>query len=244
MASLREMQRSFAAALRDPSIACAVVPPANLEIYRNNARVGFRLALERTYPVVRRRVGEDYFRQLAMRYRERFPSRSGDLHWVGRDFPAFLADHLDGEYAWLADLASLEWARAECTVAAESPAVSAERLARFAPHELERVVFHLQPTLRLHSFRYPLFTVWETNQVDDAPPVDQSLGPEQGMSRVRHEFPEIRRLDLPLFSFICALHRAAPLGEAMNSAPLDEGALVQSLAFVFNEGLVCSLSLS
>ena len=245
MASLRDMQRTFAAALRDPSIACAVVPPANLAIYRNNARVGFRLALERTYPVVRRRVGDDYFRQLATVYRERFPSRSGDLHWVGRDFPAFLDDYLrGGDYAWLADLARIEWARAECTVTRESPAVAADNLTRFAPQELERVVFHLQPTLRLHSFRYPVFTIWETNQVDDAPPVDQSLGPERGMTRVRNQFPEIRRLEAPLFSFVSALHRAAPLGEAMTSAPLDEGALVQSLAFVFNEGLVCSLSLA
>lgn len=245
MASLRDMQRSFAAALRDPSVACAVVPPANLAIYRNNASIGFRVALERTYPVVRRRVGDDYFRQLAAHYRERFPSRSGDLHWVGRHFAAFLEDHLrDGDYAWLAELARLEWARAECMVAVESPAVAADTLTRFAPHELERLEFHLQPTLRLHSFSCPVFTVWENNQVDNAPPVDQSLGPEAGMTRVRHQFPEIRRLESPLFAFLSALQRGAPLGEAMSSAPLDEGSLVQSLAFVFNEGLVCSLSLA
>ena len=64
------------------------------------------------------------------------------------------------------------------------------------------------------------------------------------MTRVRNQFPEIRRLEAPLFSFVSALHRAASLGEAMTSAPLDEGALVRSLAFVFNEGLVCSLSLA
>jgi hypothetical protein len=245
MASLRETQRSFAAALRDPSVACAVLPAANLAIYRNNASVGFRVALERTYPVLRRRVGDDYFRQLAQRYRERFPSRSGDLHWVGREFAAFLDDHLrDGDYAWLADLARLEWARAECTVGVESPAVAAEALTRFGSHELERLVFHLQPTLRLHSFAYPIFTVWEANQSDGAPPVDQFLGTEYGMSRVRHEFPEVRRLGSPLFAFVSALFRQAPLGEAMASAPLDEGSLVESLAFVFNEGLVCSLSLA
>ena len=86
MASLRELQRSFAAALRDPAAACAVLPPANLAVYRNNAHSTFRAALELTYPVVRRRVGDDYFRQLCAHYRERFPSRSGDLHWAGRDF--------------------------------------------------------------------------------------------------------------------------------------------------------------
>jgi hypothetical protein len=32
MASLRELQRTFAAALRDPAVACAVMPQANLAI--------------------------------------------------------------------------------------------------------------------------------------------------------------------------------------------------------------------
>jgi hypothetical protein len=51
-------------------------------------------------------------------------------------------------------------------------------------------------------------------------------------------------LGSPLFAFVSALFRQAPLGEAMASAPLDEGSLVESLAVVFNEGLVCSLCLA
>ena len=79
MASLRELQTSFAASLRDPSTACDVLPNENLAIYRNNAATAFRTALECSYPVLRRRVGDDYFRQLADQYRQRFPSRHGDL---------------------------------------------------------------------------------------------------------------------------------------------------------------------
>ena len=58
MASLLELQRAFAAALRDPRAICAVSPPANLAIYRNNAEYAFRHALEVAFPVVRRRVGD------------------------------------------------------------------------------------------------------------------------------------------------------------------------------------------
>ena len=86
VASLRELQASFAAALRDDSAACAVLPRENLAIYRNNAAISFRSALSLSFPVLRRRVGDDYFRQLAMRYRQHHPSRSGDLHWVGQGF--------------------------------------------------------------------------------------------------------------------------------------------------------------
>lgn len=244
MASLRELQRSFAAALRDPSAACAVLPPANLAIYRNNASSGFHTALERTFPVLRRRVGEDYFRQLAHEYRQRFPSTSGDLHWVGREFAGFLADHLDAEYLWLTDLARIEWSRAECSVAIELPPVSANALARFSAHEFEHLVFGLQPSLRLHSSSYPVFTVWLANQAKNAPPVDQSLGFEQGMVRARADLPEVHPLDAPLFSFLCALQANHPLGEAVARSSLDLGSLTQSLEFAFNEGLVSSLSLN
>ena len=244
MASLRELQRSFAAALRDPAVACPVLPPANLSIYRNNAGIGFREALARTFPVVRRRVGDEYFRQLAAHYRELFPSRSGDLLWVGRDFAAFLDQYLRGEYAWLADLARLEWSHAECSVAAEVPALGADALGNFAPGEFEHLVFRLQPALRLHSSSYPVFTVWETNQVENAPPVDQSLGSEAGIVQLRDGLPHVHRLETRLFSFLSALHRGQTLGQAMTTAGLEEESLTQSLAFLFNSSLVSSLTVS
>jgi hypothetical protein len=244
MASLRELQRSFAAALHDPGAACAVLPPANLAVYRNNASITFREALGLTFPVVRRRVGDDYFRQLCALYRERFPSRSGDLHWAGRDFAAFLESHLvDSDYAWLAELACLEWSRAECLVATESPALGVDALTNYSVEALERVVFKLQPSLRLHAFAFPVFTVWSTNQVDNAPPVDQSLGSERGMIRMRHEFVEVQRLDPGLYCFLSALVGGAPLGDAVSAAEMDASALTNALAFVFNAGLVSSLSL-
>ena len=241
MASLRELQHSFAAALRDPSVVCAVLPPANLAIYRNNASGGFHTALTLTFPVLRRRVGEDYFRQLAHEYRLRFPSTSGDLHWVGRQFAGFLDAHLSVEYAWLADLARLEWSRAECLVAVELPPISANALARFSAHEFEHLVFGLQPALKLHSSSYPVFTVWLANQAENAPPVDQSIGPEQGMVRARIDFPDVRPLDPLLFSFLCALQAGRPLGEAVTKAELEIGSLTQALEFIFGEGLVSSL---
>jgi hypothetical protein len=244
MASLPELQRSFAAAMRDPESACAVLPPENLSVYRNNAASGFRAALQRTFPVVRRRVGDDYFRQLAAHYRERFPSRSGDLHWAGRDFAAFLDDYLAaGEYSWLADLARLEWSRHECSIFVESPPAGAEQLARFATADLERLVFGFQPSLRLHTSAYPVFSVWQANQVENAPSVDQSVGSEHGMVRWRNDMPEVRALEPRLFSFLSALQDGASLGEAMSQAGLDENALTNALAYLFGEGLVTSIRL-
>jgi hypothetical protein len=247
VASLRELQQSFAAALRDPArdADCPVRPAARLAIYRGNAGANFRGALESTFPVLRRRVGGDYFTQLAHHYRERFPSRSGDLHWVGREFPAFLFAHLaDGDYAWLADLARLEWARQDAAVAGLAPAVGPEALAAFTPEQLEHVHLGLQPSLRLVGSPFPVFSVWLANQAEDAPPVDQSLGAECGMARARADGVEVARLAPDLFSYLSAVAAGASLGEAMVRARLDGPRLTQVLGHLFGDELVIRVSLA
>jgi Putative DNA-binding domain len=248
VASLRELQHQFAAALRrspgDNSVAPAVRPAANLDVYRHNAAHQFHNALSISYPVVRRRVGEDFFRQLVHHYRARFPSRSGDLQWVGRDFPAFLATHLaDTDYAWLADLARLEWAREIAGLAQDLPPLGVEKLGQFAAEDLARLVFALQPSLALVASPFPVFSVWTSNQRENAPPVDQSLGPENILILGRSESVEMRRVAPGTFSYLCALAGGAPLGEAVSAGGLDEAGLLTALQFSFTEGLVCGLSL-
>jgi hypothetical protein len=243
VASLRELQRSFAATLRDPEATCAVRPAARLDIYRGNVRHNFRAALEIGFPVLRKRVGDDYFAQLAIYYQERFPSRSGDLHWAGRDFAEFLGAHLaGGDYAWLADLARLEWARQSAAVDAVATPLGAEALAAFAPEQLEHLAFVLQPSLRLVESPYPVFSVWLANQGEDAAPVDQSLGFECGMVLSRSDGVEVARLAPDLFSYLSALAAGAALGEAMSRAALDGPRLAQVLGQVFGSGLVTGLS--
>lgn len=247
MASLRDLQRAFAAALRveeprDEADTVAVRPVANLAVYRHNSDWQFRNALSLSFPVLKRRVGDDYFRQLAAHYRKRFPSRSGDLHWVGRDFAEFLAGHLaGGEYAWLEDLARLEWAREVASVAAQRPALGAESLSRFVPEQLEELVFQLQPSLQLGASEYPVVSIWLANQLANAPPVSQSVGSERYMILSRHEGVKVTKVGPALFSYLNALVAGAPLGEAMAVADFDEAGLLDALRFTFTEQLVCGV---
>ncbi|HUQ11627.1 MAG TPA: DNA-binding domain-containing protein [Steroidobacteraceae bacterium] len=245
MASLLDQQRAFAAALRDRdgmSTAAGVAPVVNLDVYRHNSDWQFRNALGLSFPVVRRRVGDDYFRELATEYRRRFPSRSGDLHWVGRDFAGFLAAHLEGsDYAWLADLATLEWARELASVAETRSAIGAEALAGFAPEDLEQLVFTFQPSLQLGASVFPVVSVWLANQVENAPPVSQSVGPEAYMVHVRHDSVETTMLEPPLHAYLSALKAGARLAEAMSTADLDEAALLAALQFMFSRGMVCAI---
>jgi Putative DNA-binding domain len=245
VASLRELQLSFAAALTDPGAPCAVTPAARLDIYRGNVRHNFHGALEMTFPVLRRRVGDEYFAQLARLYHDEFPSRSGDLHHAGSDFARFLAGHLaGGDYAWLADLARLEWARQSAAVEAVVAPVGVAALAAFEPAELEHLRFTLQPSMRLIESPYPVFSVWLANQTENAAPVDQSMGSECGMTLARSDGVEVARLAPDLFSFLSALAAGSPLGEVMTRAGLDGPRLSQALGHAFGEQLVTGIQSS
>lgn len=249
MASLRDVQRAFAMALRPGKTgaayeALAVRPAANIEVYRNNADWQFRQSLSLSFPVLRRRVGDDYFRQLAFQYRQRFPSRSGDLHWVGRDFADFLGQHLaGGDYAWLADLARLEWARELAGIAPEAPALGVEELANFASEELAALVFELQPSLSLGVSAFPVLSVWLANQAESASPVNQSVGSECYLVRSRSDVIEVARLSGPLHAFFNALKNRLPMGDAMSAAEMDESGLLSGLQYLFGEGLVVGVGL-
>jgi hypothetical protein len=124
------------------------------------------------------------------------------------------------------------------------PTLSATALAKFAAHDFEHLVFGVQPALRLHSSSYPVVTVWLANQNEDAPPVDQSRGSERCMVLSRPNGVEVRRIEEPMFSFLCALQTGIPLGDAMTRAPLEVEALTGALEFLFAERLVVSLTLS
>jgi hypothetical protein len=89
-----------------------------------------------------------------------------------------------------------------------------------------------------------VFTVWLANQSEIAPPVDQSLDTECGMVLARPDHVEVRLVNERHFSFLCALQRGLPLGDAMTRANLEVEALTGALEFVFGEGLVSSLSLN
>src|SRR5712691_4666021 len=135
MLPLRDLQKLFDRALFDytPDAAApwidgyetgaaqgvAIDAHARLAIYRNNLQEGFRKALALEFPVIERLVGEDYFRQLAASFQAEHPSRFGDLHCIGDPFARFLLQRFeDTQYAYLPDVATLEWAYQQSSVAA------------------------------------------------------------------------------------------------------------------------------
>jgi len=227
--SLRELQIAFLdgtlhgypARIASLIAASELAPEARVAIYANNAREGFLQALAATFPVIERLAGSDWFRQTGREYMRRYPSRSGNLHFVGERFAAFLDDALRGtEYAYFADVARLEWAYQEVLVAADHPTFDLAALSAVSPDDYDALIFRVHPALRLVESRYPLLAIWKANQPDTTEAASISL--DAGASRVlvirREDHVELRELPAAEFALLAAFERGATLGETADLA--------------------------
>ncbi len=218
---------------------------ARLDVYRNNARYFFLTALERTYPVLRLRVGDDYFRQLASEYRDSHPSRHGDLHWIGREFPAWLAARTAGTaYQWLSDLARLEWA-CECAWASgDAVPARLDALAGVSPDALADVALTLHPSTHFVASPYPLWSVWQANQGESAgAAVDLESGAEHCVVACPGDRVVVYLIAEDAFALLEQLVAGASLGNAVDAVDYDIAHLPQLLAWIFGEGLVAGVRL-
>jgi hypothetical protein len=254
--ALAALEAAFAAALAPDASAATraaaatlvvgddIAADARLQFYLNNVEAIFQGALARTFPVLCRRVGDAHFAMLARDYRAAHPSRSGDLHWVGRDFPQWLAARTaGGEYAWLADLARLEWACEEVLVCEYRPPVGVERLATVAPDALHDVRLSLQPGLRCVSSPYPVWSVWVANQPGTAgAPVNPALGAEHVVATQDETGLVLHAVPLARLHFVAALERGETLSGSLESSGLPVDELGPSLGWLFGAGLVTGLS--
>jgi hypothetical protein len=230
--ALRELQMQFASALFDGASepiasgvrADGIDPVARIGIYRNNLREGFIRALSLEFPVIAKLVGREFFRQLALEFLAAHPSRSGNLHHIGEPFPHFLERRFgDGEYAWFADVARLEWAYQEAYIAAEAPPSDLQALRAMDPQRYEDLRFRLHPASRLVSSPYPIVRIWTANQ-DGAPDehIDLGSGGDHVLvHRVGGEI-EFHRLSASEFAFLEALGGGATLGRAYDRVHRDD----------------------
>jgi hypothetical protein len=258
--SLGQLQSAFATNLRAAAgqpgaahplleveiLGAAEIPVSDrLGIYRNNARLLFRTALERTYRVVRLRVGEDYFNQLAQLYRAAHPSSHGDLHWVGQSFPEWLARHTRGSgYEWLPDLARLEWACESALVCAETPPIALGALAEVPSDRLDDLRLGLQPSMHLVASAYPVWSVWQANQGSDpGAPTDMAMGAEHCVVACAEDGVVVYRVTAEDFSLLERLTTGSTLGAAVAETDYDLAGLPSLFAWLFAEGLVVELKL-
>jgi hypothetical protein len=220
MSSLRDLQRQFVGALFEELPDSQVENAARLAIYRNNLHEGFTKALALEFPVIQGLVGDDYFRQMAREFLRAYPSRAGDLHAIGSPFPEYLRGRFAGtEYAYLPDVAQLEWAYERAAIAADAPPFDIRALAHVAPESYGGLRFDLHPACYLVSSVYPILRIWQVNQIgaDSKEVVDLSTGPDHIATRRVGHGVELVRLPCAEYRLLECFLRGATLAEALTA---------------------------
>src|SRR5260221_11883911 len=139
--------------------------PPRVAIYRRNVLAALSGALEAAYPVTLRLVGAAFFLEAARTFARATPSTSGDLHAYGGEFPEFLSDYSHARALdYLADVARLEWACHESSLAADARGFDFEALARVPPQRGAGIRFTPAPAVRPRASPHPVVSIWEANQ--------------------------------------------------------------------------------
>ena len=138
-------------------------------IYRNNVAHSLTEALAARFPVVQRLVGETFFRALARLFNEEHPPASPVLLSWGGAFPEFLEGFPPvAGLPYLPDVARLELARGGAYHAADAEPLPPEGLAQ-AAQDPAGSRLELHPSVQLIASRFPVVSIWRTNQLGETP---------------------------------------------------------------------------
>jgi hypothetical protein len=212
-------QTAFRTALLDPAqpvpqgLTTPQGTPATrrFAVYRNNVVASLTDALETAFPLLRRLLGDDFFRAMAGIHLRAHPPRSALLMHYGADMPAFLATFPPvAHLPYLPDVARLELARRAAYHAADSAPFDAAML---AGQDLAALRLTPAPALRLVRSAFPLHAIWVANTGGTPGPLPP--GP-QSVLVTRPAFdPVIDVLPEPDAACLAALLDGTPLGAAL-----------------------------
>jgi hypothetical protein len=220
--TLSRPQSEFAAALLGGG------GPPGMAVYRGNVFGNWAQALACAYPIVRKIVGEDFFRGLARAYASEHPSTSGDLNEYGEQLAPFVSRFphtLDLPY--LPDVARMEWLAHRAYYAEDGASFDLQGLDGSS-------LLRLTPPSALLASRWPLARIWTAHQDDYEGTIDVDLGAGPDCILVHRPGwrAHVRSLAPGDYRFLEALRRRSTLESALEAAAAEDGAFDASLALV------------
>jgi hypothetical protein len=135
-------------------------------VYRDNFIGSLVDALAETFPVTRQLLGERFFAAAAADFIRREPPVAARLSRYGGALPAYLHGHAAlRELGYVADVASLEWARVESFFACmPETVVTPETLLDIAEEALPHLVFETVASLRIIVAPTAVLNIWRAHQ--------------------------------------------------------------------------------
>ena len=174
-------QSEFVRAMLDPKLA---LPPGltnpdgapatkRFDVYRNNVAVSLTEALETAFPVIRKLVGDDFFKAMAGVFLRQHPPDTALMMFYGAEMPGFLAAFEPVQHLkYLPDMARLELALRHSYHAADADPITPETFQTIAADRLMASRMSFAPAMKLLRSHWPIHGIWRLNMEDDAPKPD------------------------------------------------------------------------
>lgn len=217
-------------------------PTRRFSVYRNNVVVGLTDAMESSFPVIRKLVGDEFFRAMCGVYVRRFPPSSPVLSQFGSELPEFLESFPPSAgLPYLPDVARLENLIRESYHEADAAPLSVNAVARIPADDLPRVRMRFAPSMRLLRSRHPVCSIWRANVAGGPKPTYEA----QDVLVVRREFdPEPVVLPPGGHEIISNLLAGASVLEACDraSAECGEVRLDETLTILVRFGAIAAIA--
>jgi hypothetical protein len=188
-----------------------------IEVYRNNYRGNLHDTLAGAYPVIEQLVGKDFFRLMARKYIEQYPSRSGNLHLYGAEMADFVASFGPAEgLPYLPDTAALEWAFHRAWFAEDAATIDITKLAQISPEQYSDLILNIHPACHLVCSRYPVSAIWHAHQpgANCDFHIDLDSGPCNALVSRRNDVVRVSKLAEADAAWLRGIQAGISLGEA------------------------------
>lgn len=188
----------------------------HLSIYRNNTLFGLTDILANAYPIVKRIVGEEFFKTVARHYLKEHPQPQGNRHKFGGGLAAFLASFTPAAaLPYLPDVAALEWAHFQASITEDAETLDFASLTTRMSAD-PAFVLPVHPSVHIVVQQYNALDIWREHQKDT--PDTVQLTPEEHtlvIWRTPDDSVLIRKTSVAFAKLIHACLKDIPFAEAM-----------------------------
>jgi hypothetical protein len=192
---------------------------AGIAVYRNNVRAAYLGVLGDTFPVVRRLVGEEFFRFLAHEYFHAQPTTHSLVARYGDGLPDFIESFEPASRTpYLADVARLELAWLAAYHAPEAPALRPAEIFQALGDRPDQASVALHPSVRLVSSRYAIHTIWLRNRQEQVEALVLLTEGERVLLVRPGAAVLTSTVSVPVWTALRALARGEDFSQALNAA--------------------------
>lgn len=158
-------------------------PDERLSVYKNNTHILLGDLLKETFPVTALLLGKKFIKFAAHEFILAAPPESGDMNAYGASFPDFLEAMPNvNQFAYVPDVAKLEWLAHEAYMSPRHPPLTANDLASVAdPLNLE---LRLQPHVHILRSGWPVDKLWSRVNEEGANLKDFEMKPAETFAAI------------------------------------------------------------